>query len=67
MELPTIVLLAPIIKAQAYLDPGSGSFILQLVIATLLGGAFLIKTYWAKIRAFVTRLFTRKDTDPHDE
>ena len=33
----------------AYLDPGSGSFILQLLLAALVGGAFIIKTYWKKI------------------
>jgi hypothetical protein len=46
-------LLSPqLLKAYAYLDPGSGSFILQILIATLLGSAFLIKTYWKKIIAF---------------
>jgi len=33
----------------AYIDPGSGSIILQLVIATLLGGGILIKAFWKKI------------------
>lgn len=32
-----------------YLDPGSGSFILQLAIATLLGGIFVLKAYWQKL------------------
>jgi len=36
----------------AYLDPGSGSFIIQLVIATVLGSLFIIKGYWKKIVAF---------------
>jgi hypothetical protein len=36
----------------AYLDPGSGSFILQLLLAALVGGAFIIKTYWKKITGF---------------
>ena len=34
-----------------YLDPGSGSFLLQLLLAALLGGAFAIKIYWKKIKA----------------
>ncbi len=33
-----------------YLDPGSGSFILQIVIAAALGGAYALKVYWKKIK-----------------
>jgi hypothetical protein len=33
-----------------YLDPGSGSFILQIVIAAALGGAYAVKVYWKKIK-----------------
>lgn len=36
----------------AYLDPGSGSFIIQLLLASMVGAAFVIRTYWGKIRAF---------------
>lgn len=35
-----------------YLDPGSGSFILQLLIAALLGAGLAIKIYWRKLVAF---------------
>ena len=34
----------------AYLDPGSGSFILQVLIASLVGIGFAIRAYWGKIR-----------------
>ena len=43
------VLFAPPLKGHLYLDPGSGSFILQLAIATVLGGLFVLKGYWSKI------------------
>jgi len=43
----------------AYLDPGSGSFILQLLLAALVGGAFIIKTYWKKSTGFFRKLFSR--------
>lgn len=39
-------------SAFAYLDPGSGSYILQAVIAGVLGGAYAIKLYWFKIISF---------------
>ena len=34
----------------AYLDPGSGSFILQAIVATLAGAAVVINAYWRKIK-----------------
>ena len=40
------------LKGPAYLDPGSGSFILQILIAALFGGLFLLKTFWKKIVNF---------------
>jgi hypothetical protein len=46
------VLTYPLKNGHAYLDPGSGSFILQLLIASLVGGFFIVKTYWKKILAF---------------
>lgn len=35
----------------AYLDPGSGSFILQLLIAGILGGLVALRMSWSKIKA----------------
>jgi hypothetical protein len=46
-----------------YLDPGSGSFILQLVIASLLGGAFIVKSYWKKIKSFFSNRSSNKGDD----
>ena len=49
MKIP-FVLLAPYLRPSLYLDPGSGSFLIQLLLAALLGGAFAIKIYWKKIK-----------------
>lgn len=38
-----------------YIDPGSGSYLLQLIIAAVLGGLFFFKNLWWKIKAFFTR------------
>lgn len=43
----------------AYLDPGSGSFLLQLLLAGILGGLFLVRMYWSRIKAFFRRILTR--------
>ena len=35
-----------------YLDPGSGSYILQVIIAAVLGGLMFFKNFWLKVKAF---------------
>ena len=54
-------MLTPIIlgKAHLYLDPGSGSLILQMVLAGLLGAGVVIRVFWKKIKA----LFGQADVD----
>ncbi len=43
----------------AYLDPGTGSMVLQLLIGGFLGGAFIIKHQWKRITNFFSK---NKDT-----
>jgi hypothetical protein len=38
-----------------YLDPGSGSFIIQMLLAGLLGIAVAVRIYWKKIVAFFNK------------
>lgn len=40
-------------QAQAYLDPGTGSIILQAVIGAVAGALIVIKLYWYKLTAFL--------------
>lgn len=47
-------------SAHAYLDPGTGSFILQVVAAGALGGLFAVKTFWRQIIDFFQRIFSKK-------
>lgn len=35
-----------------YLDPGSGSFLIQLLIATLLGLGIALRASWGKIKGW---------------
>ena len=35
-----------------YLDPGSGSFLIQLLIAVLLGLAVAVRASWSKIKGW---------------
>jgi len=43
----------------AYVDPGTGSYLIQLLIASILGGLFALKVYWRKLIDFFTHKFTR--------
>jgi hypothetical protein len=47
-------------NAYAYLDPGTGSYIFQVLVATFIGGLFTIKMYWKKIKNFFGNLFSEK-------
>jgi len=48
-------------NAYAYLDAGTGSYIIQALIGALLGGIITIKHYWKSIRDFFkNRLKPRK-------
>ena len=49
--------------AYAYLDPGTGSYVLQVLVASFVAGAFAVKTFWAAIRDFVVRLFSPRNED----
>lgn len=42
--------------AYAYIDPGAGSFFFQTIIAVVLGGLYVVKVYWAKIKKVVREL-----------
>jgi hypothetical protein len=62
----TQILSSPPDKKLPYLDPGSGSFIFQMIIATLLGAAFVIKVYWKRIIGFFQRIFSRHPKDTQE-
>ncbi len=41
--------------ANAYIDPGSGSFVFQALIGGLLAAAVAIKVFWKRMIGLVTR------------
>ena len=44
---------------HAYIDPGTGSLVIQVLIASFVGALFLIKIYWKKVKAFFNNLFSK--------
>ena len=63
----SLILASPLLAvpgvAMAYLDPATGSMILQGALAALFAGMFTLKVYWTKVSA----LFKRGPAEPPDE
>ncbi len=51
--------------AQAYFDPGTGSMVLQLLMASVLGFIFTLKTYWGKLKSSIKNFIGKKSADDY--
>ena len=47
--------------AHAYLDPGTGSMIIQILIASFIGAAVFLRRFWTRIAEFFNR-YRNSDT-----
>ena len=56
-----LYLLCSISKAHAYLDPGTGSIILQAILGFVAAAIASISIYWTKFKLLVIRLFKKKE------
>jgi uncharacterized membrane protein len=48
-------------KAQAYIDPGSGSIILQALIGALAAAGATVSIYWEKFKNLFKKSKNKKD------
>lgn len=55
-----IILLFPL-QAYSYIDPGTGSYLFQIIIAAFLVVSFFVKSKWQKIKKFFGRIFSKKE------
>lgn len=62
-----IFLAAPLAAIFAYLDPGSGSFLIQLAIAAVVGLAVVLRMQWSKIKKLFGKGQPNEDEDSDDE
>lgn len=65
--LVSLFLVACVTDARAYVDPGTGSYVLQIVIAGLVAGLFAIKTFWLNIVAFFNGILGRRASNRRDD
>ena len=50
-------------RDTAYLDPGSGSYFIQLILASMMGALFLLGVYRRRVTGFFRNLFKKNDPD----
>ena len=48
-------------KAFAYLDPGTGSIILQAILGFIAATITTISIYWTKFKSLISKLFNKKE------
>jgi hypothetical protein len=49
-----LLLDAPSMMILAYLDPGTGSYALQILLATMFGGMFALKQSWSELKLWLS-------------
>lgn len=63
----SLLLIIPTGYAHAYLDPGSGSLIVQIVIGGLLAFLIAVRMYWTRIVNFLTGRKPAEDPGTGDQ
>ena len=58
-----LVLVALPSAAYAYIDPGTGSFVIQGIIAAVVGAGVALRMFWGRIK----RAVTGKDPETDDD
>jgi hypothetical protein len=53
-------------QAQAYLDPGTGSYVFQVAAAFIFGGLLLLKQFWNRIKSVFSAKPKEKLNDDAD-
>lgn len=53
-----LIVFSPV-EALAYLDPGTGSYIVQIAIAGAVSAMFAIKIYWKRLKEIFHNTFKR--------
>ncbi len=50
-----------------YIDPSSGSYLLQMIIAGILGSLFFFKNAWIKVKSFFYKKPNRSESEIDNE
>lgn len=61
-----IIFLVPLRTAHAYIDPGTGGMLLQLLLGGVAGALVILKLYWYRLRETMNRMLGRAAPDEPD-
>ena len=53
-------------KSYAYLDPGTGSMILQAILGFIAASLAYLSFYWGKVKTFFNKLFKKNKKKEHN-
>jgi len=53
-------------SSYAYLDPGTGSIILQAILGFIAASLATLSFYWNKVKTFLSRLFKKNKKSEHN-
>ncbi len=65
----SVIILSSILvsEAHAYIDPGTGSALLQLILGGIAGIGVVVKLYWDQVKTKYQSLFGRAEKTNPDE
>ena len=52
---------------MAYIDPGSGSIILQAILGFIAAGITALSFYWNKVKIFISEIFKKNKNKKTDQ
>lgn len=47
-------------ESYAYIDPGSGSYVIQVLIGLLMGALYAVKIYWSRLSGALRQFFEKR-------
>jgi hypothetical protein len=59
ISLASLALLATV-PAHAYVDPGTGSMVIQMIVGGILAAGFMLKSYYYQIKRRINKLLGRE-------
>ena len=63
MIIPSIFYQFSVPDDFAYIDPGTGSVIIQMIIGGLVGTGIAVKVFWYRIKSALSPSFKRNNSD----
>jgi hypothetical protein len=61
-----LLLLCSSLPAYAYIDPGSGSLLIQAIVGAIAAVGVTLKLYWHKLKVFFSQDTVEKDKPSRD-